>query len=145
MSAYKMSNLKEQVINFKTKCFGATADPRSIGVYLLAKVIPAMDVNGDMAFIWAWAKEDIGVYNQAEYDCETAMYRNRHKMKKTDGDTTWFYEFKNKDGKMRKALITTEIWFKENGNHNTSPVALLLGQFFGAGLHIAKVKFEDVD
>lgn len=145
MSAPKMSNLKEQVINFKTQCFGAVADPRSLGVYLLAKVIPAMDGNGDVAFAWAWAKKDVCVYNQAEYDGETAMYRNRHKMKKTDGDTTWFYEFKNKDGKMRKALITTEIWFKENENHNTSPIALLLGQFFGAGLHIAKVKFEDVE
>jgi hypothetical protein len=66
-------------------------------------------------------------------------------MKKTDGDTTWTYEFKNKDGKKKKASITTEIWFKDNENHNTSPIALLLGQFFGAGLHISKVKFEDVE
>jgi hypothetical protein len=140
----KMSNLKEQVLNFKTQCFGAVADPRHLGVYLLSKVIPSMDNGGDVAFAWAWAKKDVCVYNQSEYDGETAMYRNKHKMIKTDGDTTWFYEFK-KDGKKRKALITTEIWFKENEDHNTSPIALLLGQFFGAGLHIAKVKFEDVE
>ena len=146
MSAPQMSNLKEQVINYKTKIFGACpADPRSVGVYLLTKVIPAMDGNGDVAFAWAWAKNDVCVYNQAEYDGETTMYRTKQKMVKTDGDTTWFYEFKNKDGKKRKALITTEIWFKKNGNHNTSPIALLLGQFFGAGLHIAKVKFEDAE
>ena len=140
----KMSDLKERVMTFQTKCFGAAADPRQLGVYLLARVIPAMDANGDVAFAWAWAKNDVCVYNQAEYDGETKMYRTRHKMKKTDGDTTWYYEFKNKDGKKRKAVITTEIWYKENENHNTSPIALLLGQFFGAGLHICKVKFEDV-
>ena len=69
------------------------------------------------------------------------MYRNRHKLKKTDGDTTWFYEFKN-GSKNRRAIITTEIWYKEDAYHNTSPIALLLNQFFGAGLHICKVKFE---
>ena len=133
----KLRDLKEQVINFKTKCFGAVTDPRSLGVYLLAKVIPAMDGNGDIAFAWFWAKKDVCVYNQEEYDGETKMYRTKHKMKKTDGDTTWFYEFK-KDGKMRKAIITTEIWYKENTQHNISPIALLMSQFFGAGLHISK-------
>ena len=139
-----MCDLKEQVLNFKTKIHGyCPADPRHLGVYLLTKVIPMMDGTGDVAFAWAWAKNDVGVYNQSEYDGETKMYRKQHKMKKTDGDTTWFYEFKNKDGKKRRALITTEIWFKEDADHNTSPIAILLGQFFGAGLHISKVKFED--
>jgi hypothetical protein len=140
----KQSNLKEQVMNFKTKCFGAVADPRHLGVHILTKVIPSMDINGDVAFAWLWAKNDLGVYNQKEYDGETKMYVETHKMKKTNGDTEWVYEFKNKDGKMRKATITTEIWYKEGEDHRTSPVAMLLNQFFGAGLHIAKVKFSDV-
>ena len=138
----KTGDLKERVINFQTKCYGAVADPRSVGIHLLTKVIPYMDGNGDMAFAWAWAKHDVCMYNQAEYDEETTTYRKKHKMKKHDGDTTWFYEFK-KDGKKRKAIMTTEIWFKEDGHHNTSPIALLFGQFLGAGLHITKVKFED--
>lgn len=141
----KTSDLKEQVLNFKTKCFGADADPRALGVYILASVLPNMERGGDVAFAWAWAKKDVCVYNQNEYDTETKMYRTKHKMVKTDGDTTWTYEFKNKDGKKKKVFITTEIWFKENENHNTSPIAILLGQFFGAGLHIAKVKFEDAE
>lgn len=140
-----MCDLKEQVLNFKTMCFGAAADPRHLGIHILTKVIPVMERDNEVAFAWGWAKNDVVVYNQNEYDTETTMYRRQHKMKKTDGDTTWFYEFKNKDGKKKKAIITTEIWFKENEQHNTSPIALLLGQFFGAGLHIAKVKFEDVE
>jgi hypothetical protein len=138
-----MSDLKEQVMNFKTRCYGAEADPRHLGVFLLTKVIPTMDGDGDVAFAWAWAKKDVCVYSQKEYDGETAMYQKKHKMTKTDGDTTWFYEFKNKNGKKRKAVMTTEIWFKEDADFATSPIALLLGQFFGAGLHIVKVKFED--
>jgi len=141
-STPKMSNLKEQVLNFKTQCFGAVTDPRSLGVFILAKVIPDMDRTGDVAFCWGWRVNDVCVYNQSEYNTETATYRKTHKMKKSTGDTTWFYEFKNKDGVMRKALMTTEIWYKEGEDHNTSPIALLMGQFFGAGLHIVKVKFE---
>jgi len=142
--ASKMNNLKEHVLNFNTKCFGAETDPRHLGMFLLTQVIPKMEGNGDMAFAWMWAKSDVCLYNQQEYDAETTHYRVNHKMKKNDGETTWFYEFK-KGNKKRKAIITTEIWFKKNGNHKTSPIALLLGQFFGAGLHIAKVKFEDVE
>ena len=144
MVALKMSNLKKQVINFKTKCFGAVADPRSVGVHLLAKVIPSMDGTDEMAFVWHWSGNDICVYTQAEYNSETRSYRNTHKMKKEDGDTIWFYEFKNREGKMRKALMTTEIWYKEGADHATSPIAMLMGQLLAAGLHIVKVKFEDV-
>jgi len=63
----KMSDLKEQVINFKTKIFGhCPADPRHLGIHLLTKVIPSMDGNGDVAFAWAWAKNDVCVYNQED-------------------------------------------------------------------------------
>ncbi len=140
--APKMSDLKEQVINFKTKIYGGSGVcPRTLGVILLTKVIPRMFAVGDVAFGWHWAANDVGVYNQAEYDAETKNYRTKHKMMKNDGDTTWFYDFKNGDKKVR-AIITTEIWFKKDEDHNTSPVAILLGQFFGAGLHLAKVRFE---
>jgi hypothetical protein len=137
-----MCDLRKQVIGYKTECHGAVIDPRHLGVYLLTIVIPEMYRTGEVAFAWAWAKKDVCVYNQAEYDQETAVYLKKHNMQKDDGDTTWFYEFK-KDGKKLKAIMTTEIWFKEDASHNTSPIALLLGQFFGAGLHIVKVKFEE--
>jgi hypothetical protein len=140
-----MGDLKEQVMNFKTRIYSnqQTADPRQLGVYILAKVIPTMDEVGDVAFAWHWAKNDLCVYNQQEYDNETRRYLKEHKMKNHEGDTAWNYVFKNKSGKMRKAVLTTDIWFKEGVEHATSPVAYLLNQFMGAGLHIAKVKFED--
>jgi len=143
----KQSDLKEHVLNYKTIHYTNQhkIDPRHLGIHILTKPIPAMDVNGDMAFAWLWARNDLGVYNQAEYDGETKMYRTTHKMKKDNGDTEWFYEFKNRDGKKRKATITTEIWYKPGEDHRTSPVATLLGQFMGAGLHIAKVRFEDAE
>lgn len=145
MSEKRTGDLKKQVVEFKTMIYGnCPADPRLLGIHLLTKVIPAMDGTGDVAFAWGWAKNDVVVYNQSEYDTETGMYAKKHKMKKDDGDTEWHYEFKKGD-KKRRAVITTEIWYKPNGNHNTSPIAILLGQFFGAGLHIAKVRFEDVE
>jgi hypothetical protein len=139
----KTSNLKEHVMNYKTICFGAAADPRHLGIHILSKTIPKMYETGDMAFAWLWRLSDVGIYNQAEYETEVNTYQKTHKMKKCDGDTTWFYEFK-KDGVMRKAVITTEIWFKPGEQHQLSPIAQLLGQFCGHGLHISKVKFETV-
>ena len=139
-----MKNLKEQVLNFKVRCHGAATDPRHLGIHLLTQVIPCMDRAGDVAFAWYFATNDVVVYNQNEYDKETHHYKNRQKMVKDEGDTTWFYEF-NKDGKKRRAVITTEIWYKKNEDHPISPIALLLGQFVAAGIHICKVKFEDAE
>ena len=139
-----MKNLKEQVLNFKIRCHGAATDPRRLGIHLLTQVIPSMIATNDMAFAWYFATNDVVVYNQQEYDEETHNYKNRHNMVKDEGDTTWFYEFK-KGGKKRRAIITTEIWYKKNQDHSTSPIALLLGQFVGAGFHICKVKFEDAE
>ena len=131
-------------MNFKTTCYGAVADPRSLGIHILAKVIPSMTGSTDVAFAWAWRAKDVCVYTQKEYDAETAMYVKTHGMKKNDGDTTWFYEFK-KDGKKWKAILTTEIWFKPGAEHNVSPIAMLFSQFMGNGLHITKVKFVDAE
>lgn len=143
----KMEDFKKAVVDYKMRVFasgGAGLDPRSIGIFILTQVIPRMDVNNDIAFFWHWKLGDVGVYNQKEYDAETALYKTQHKMVKDAGDTTWFYDFKNKEGKMRRCIITTEIWYKKNGNHNVSPIAYLFGQMFGNGLHISKCRFEDI-
>lgn len=144
-----MRDFKKHIVDYKQpRFFVADAsqlppDLRHMGIFLLTKVIPQMDAEGDMAFYWAWAAKDIGVYNQSEYDEETRRYKKEHKMKMSKGDTTYFYEFKNKDGKMRRCILTTEIWFKEDEHHRLSPVAMLMGQMFGNGLHITKCRFED--
>jgi hypothetical protein len=143
----KMEDFKKAVVDYKMRVFasgGAGLDPRSIGIFILTKVIPMMDAQNDIAFFWHWARSDVGVYNQKEYDEETGRYKKQHKMVKDDGDATWFYDFKNKDGKMRRCIITTEIWYKKGADHNVSPIAYLFGQMFGNGFHIAKCRFEDV-
>ena len=140
------SDLKKQVMNFKGIIITPNqkiADPLHLGIHILTKVIPVMDKMNEVAFAWHWRAEDVCVYNQEEYQTETNNYVKNHKMKKVDGDTEWFYVFKNKDGKMRKATITTEIWFNKSKDWKLSPIAVLLAQWFGAGLHICKVKFED--
>ena len=138
------SSFKDAVLNFKTRIFtnAPLPDPRHLGVYLLTKVIPQMDANGEHSFAWIWAAKDVGVYNQQEYETETEMYRKKHKMRKADGDTTWFYDYTLK-GKKRRCVMTTEIWYKEGKEHNVSPIAYLFGQFMANGFHITKCRFED--
>jgi hypothetical protein len=119
-------------------------DLRRMGVFIMTRVIPSMDALGDVAFAWHFAGKDISVYNQNEYTMETTNYRRKFNMVVNKGDTTWFFDFKNKDGKQRRCIMTTEIWFKKDEDFATSPIALLFGQMFGAGLHITKCRFEDV-
>ena len=119
-------------------------DPKHLGVYLMTKVIPVMDERNEYAFGWFWAREDVGVYSKEEYTTETNMYKTTHKMKCAPGDTTWYYDYKVGD-KKRRCIMTTEIWYKPRANHNVSPIAILFAQFMGAGLHIVKCKFEDVE
>lgn len=146
MSTTTMSNLKQHVLNYKTKVFmsNQVADPKHLGIHLLAKAIPSMDNGKEVAFAWHWAMKDVTIYTKQEYETETSMYKNTHKMKKTNGDTTWFYDFK-KDGKMRRCIMTTEIWYKPNTEHNVSPIAILMGQFMANGFHITKCVFQDAE
>ena len=142
-----MKDLKQHILNVSPPRIYSNypmPDLKSLGVHLLAKVIPAMDKNGDVAFAWFWRMNQMGVYNQQEYDTETTMYQKEHKMLKDNGDTTWCYEFKKGD-KKRRCVMTTEIWYKKDEEHRTSPIALLLNQYFAAGLHIVKCRFEDVE
>jgi hypothetical protein len=138
-----MSDFKKQVLDFKTTVFGSPVNPRSLGIYILSNVIPNMYRQGDIGFAWGWKAKDVIVYNQNEYDTETTMYRSKFNLVKVDGDTTWFYDF-TIGGKKHRAIITTEIWYKEDEHFNTSPIACLFNQFMAAGLHISKVRFEDL-
>ena len=123
---------------------GKLPDLKQLAIYLLARVIPEMDRDGDHAFAWLWAKEDICVYNADEYATETGMYKTKHKMKMDKGDTTWFYDYTLK-GKKRRCVMTTEIWYKPNASHNLSPIAIIFGQMFANGLHIVKCEFKDAE
>lgn len=145
-SSSKMEDMKKAFLGDLPRVFvnGDFPDLRRLGVYLLTNVIPKMDEGGDVAFAWLWARKDVGVYNQKEYDTETATYQTKWKMEKTDGDTTWVYEFKKGD-KKRRCIVTTEIWFTKKGDHSLSPIAVLFRQMFGNGLHIAKCRFEDAE
>tara|TARA_R110000868_G_C10861391_1_gene761546 strand:- start:1034 stop:1486 length:453 start_codon:yes stop_codon:yes gene_type:complete len=142
-STTTMQNFKEAVMTFSTRIYsqGDLPNPQKLGIALLAKVIPAMEANGDVAFAWGWGPKDVLLYNQQEYETETATYVSLHKMKCDKGDTTWFHDYTSK-GKKRRAILTTEIWYTK-GQHSVSPIAYLFRQFMAAGLHITKVRFED--
>jgi hypothetical protein len=139
-----MENFKDAVMGFSTRIFsqGDLPDPKQLGIRLLTKCIPQMEAGGDVAFAWGWRVNDVVLYNQREYATETNMYKDRFKMKCCLGDTTWFYDYTSK-GKKRRAILTTEIWYKPDAEHNTSPIAFLFRQYLSAGLHITKVRFED--
>lgn len=142
-----MNDFKQHILTLEPpRIYSPTPMPdlKHLGIHLLAKVIPTMDTNGDIAFGWLWRMNQVGVYNKNEYETETTMYKDKLKMKKDDGDTIWFYEFKKGD-KKRRCVMTTEIWYMKNEQHNTSPIAILFNQYLAAGLHITKCRFEDAE
>lgn len=140
----EMQDFKTAVMDFNTRIYSQAGlpDPKHLGLMLLTKCIPQMEERGDMAFAWGWKPKDVLLYNQQEYMTEMTMYRDKFKMKCDKGDTTWFYDYTSK-GKKRRAILTTEIWYNPNEQHNTSPIAYLFRQYLASGLHITKVKFED--
>ena len=146
-TATATSDLKEHILKGSfPRIFSSTPmpDPKHLGVYLLTKVIPVMEGNGEFAFVWHWANKDVAVYSEAEYTAETGNYKSRHKMECSAGDTVWHYDYTFK-GKKRRCIITTEIWYKPDTDHAVSPIALIFGQFMGNGLHFAKCRWEDVE
>ncbi len=117
-------------------------DPKTLGVILLSRLIPAMEDMGEFAFAWHWAANDIVSYTKSDYDNETGSYKNVHKMECSKGETVWHYDYTFK-GKKRRCILETEIWFKPGKEHNVSPMAMLFCQFMGNGLHITKCRWED--
>lgn len=141
------SDLKERVLKGSfPRIFSSTPTPdlKSLGVFLLTKVIPQMEDNGEVCFVWNWRCQDVAAYTQADYNTETGNYKTKHKMECVLGDTVWHYDYTFK-GKKRRCVITTEIWHKPGSEHSLSPIAMLFGQMFGNGLHFAKCRWEDVE
>jgi hypothetical protein len=136
---------KQRVLDFKTHifCERSFPPPREIGISLLTKIIPMMDYKNDFAFAWHWKANDVCLYSKAEYEKETEYYITTHKMKRNKGDTVYHYDF-IANGKKRRCILMTEIWYVPDEDHNISPIAYLFGQFMGCGLHITKCSFSDV-
>ena len=140
----EMRNFKETIMGDMPKIFSSTPMPdlKMLGLHLMTKVIPTMAKEGDVAFAWHFRLKNVAVYNQAEYTTETDNYK-KNKLTKDDGDTTWFYDWKVGD-KTRRCVMTTEIWYPKDKDMPTSPIAYLMGQMFGSGLHVVKCVFQDV-
>jgi len=141
-----MSDFKKAVVDFKTVIF--TNQPRSeitaphpqhLGLHVMTQLIPKMEATGDVAFAWHWKRNDVCVYNPAEYAEETGMY-NKKGLKMDKGDTTWFYDYTYK-GNKRRCILTTEIWYNKTERFRISPFAFLFRQYMAEGLHITKVRF----
>lgn len=119
-------------------------DLRSLGVYLMARVIPKMEELGEMAFAWHWAGNDVCAYTHNDYSTETGSYKKLHKMKCCKGDTVWNYDYTFK-GKKRRCIMETEIWYKPDTDHNVSPIAMVFGQFMSPGFHFVKCRWESLE
>ena len=143
MSDLKKHFLEAEMPRIFTNGPAAGINYKVLGITILAKLIPEMDKNNEVAFAYHYAMKDLCAYSAADYNSETSNYKKTHKMKCDKGDTVWFYEFKNKDGKKRRCILETEIWYKPNAEHSVSPIAILFSQFFANGLHITKCRFED--
>lgn len=145
MSDLKKHFLEAEMPRIYTNGPASGINFKVLAITILAKLIPEMDKRNEVAFAFHYAMRDLAAYSAADYAAETNNYKKTHKMKKDDGDTTWVYEFKNKDGKKRRCILTTEIWYKPGAEHSVSPIAYLFGQFFANGLHITKCRFEDAE
>ena len=147
MASVSTSDLKERILKGKFPLiFSSTPMPdlKSLGVYLLTKVIPGMEGNNEVAFCWHWAMSDVCAYSPSDYSAETDNYKTTHKMKCEVGDTVWHYDYTYK-GKKRRCIITSEIWYKPGAKHSVSPIAMIYGQMMGNGLHISKCRWEDIE
>ena len=140
-----MMDFKKNVMNYKINIYTNVdiPDPKHLGIYMMTKVIPKMEDLGDVAFAWHWASKSPCTYNAQELEMETNNYKKMG-CKCDKGDSTWFYEWKSKDGKKHRCLMNTEIWYLEDKDHETSPFAFLFNQIMGSGLHITRVRFEEV-
>ena len=145
MATKTRSDFKKAVLDFQMMCFTADPmpDPKQLGVFLLTRIIPAMD--GSDGFYFFWNGKDIVCQSQEDYDKSIALADFKRTFpKKTLGDTEWEYVFTSK-GKKRRCVMTTEIHFHPKKRQPLSPTALLFGQMFGNGLHITKCRFEDAE
>lgn len=120
-------------------------EPKHFGLFLMTKVIPTMEEKGEVAFYWHWDCSDVSCATKAAYERETKRYKDELKMKCEQGNSTWFYDYKRKDGKKRRCVIETEIWYIPDANHRLSPCAVVFNQMFGNGYHFAKCRWEDVE
>jgi hypothetical protein len=142
MSSSTTTCFKTSVFSFKTQVFGASADPRHLGVFILTRVIPGMDKGGEIAFSWHEPTRDITSYTQETYD-EAILLLKAQGCECVKGESVYHYDFTGAGGKKRRCILTTEIYFIKGKRHRISPVAYLFAQFFGEGIHITKCTFGD--
>jgi hypothetical protein len=141
-----MKSFKDKVINYNMRVFSsdpAMVDPKAVGLTLLTKVIPTMEATGQTHF--AYNPIDRNVFSQSSSDFAHAKrIMTSENYQSSKGDTIYYYDFKDRtSGKMRRCIMTNEIWFKEDMDMPLSPIALLCSQFFGNGLHFTKCVFSD--
>jgi hypothetical protein len=136
-------DFKKNVLEYKTRIFTNSdmPEPRHVGVFAMTQVIPKMEKNKEVAFLWNGS--DVLAMEEGHYAQALTMFKNQ-KLKKTNGDTTWFYDFKTKEG-TRRCVMTTEIWYDDKKEWPLSPFAILFSQFIGNGIHITKCKFVAAD
>lgn len=139
--AIETRDFKQQVMSNKTHWFGAAADPRALSIFVMSKVIPKMEELKEVAFCYDFLRKDVAAQTQRSYDLTIAELRSQ-KWKCDKGDTIWHYDFKCGD-KMRRCVMTTEVWYHPKKEYPTSPFALAMGQVFSAGHHVVKCQFTD--
>jgi len=142
-----MCDFKQYVLDFQAPIiWGNNASPvdsRVLGIRLLTKVIPQCDTDNEVAIMYDEGRDAFLTTNAEKYKKQCAQWRKMGH-KKNDGDSTFYYDFKNKEGVMRRCLINTEIWYDEDDDDETlSATAILFAQFFGYGTHVIKVSFAN--
>lgn len=120
---------------------GKKLDVPHLAKYLVEDLLPDMFWRDESCFLWHFDREDISCYKEELYNEERDRFIE-DKFKCENFDTLWQVNFKLPDGTKMIAEIGSEVWFKENEEHQISPLAFLFDAPLAQGYMYSKVSFS---
>ena len=119
---------------------GKKLDIPHLAKYLVENLLPDMVSHNESCFFWHFDLKDISSSKEELYTKERDKFIE-DKFKCENFDTLWQVNFKLPDGTKMIAEIGSEVWFKENEEHQISPLAFLFDAPLASGYMYSKVSF----
>lgn len=122
---------------------GKKIDVPHLTNYLVETLLPDMVRHNESCFLWHFGRKDISCYKEEIYIKERDRFI-KDNFKCDNFDTLWEVNFEMPDGKKMKAEISSEVWYKEDEEHEISPFAFVFDAPFASGYMYSKVNFSKV-
>jgi hypothetical protein len=120
---------------------GKKIDMTHLTNYLVETLLPDMVRHNESYFFWNFNFKDISCLKEELYTKEKdSLIKDNFKC--DNFDTLWKVNFSMPDGTKMKAEISSEVWYKEEEEHQISPFAFVFDAPFAAGYMYSKVSFS---